>query len=158
MATMVEEGRFAEKPFVPTDMTEQRLMSSIEVLAQFGFTDNVSYRRELLRRQNFSVTMPKLNLFVNTEYDLHKILEQHVNYVQKSLGLNPLYWTLQDAMWLLKKLPKPIKTEATPPPAFGMQADSNITSSEVSTAAATSSSSDASVPAMRIGGAGSGRR
>ena len=37
--------------------------------------------------KQFSVTMPKLNLFVNTEYDLHKILEQTRELRTKIVGI-----------------------------------------------------------------------
>ena len=83
------------------------------------------YQREILRRETFSVSMPKLNCLVGTEYDLNQIMGMHVLYVQKALGLNPLYWTLQDALWLLRKLPKPIRTSETQPP-LPMSSDANV--------------------------------
>jgi len=127
MTDVKEKGEMPETPFTEPNQIEKQLHQSIDVLAQFGFTDNLSYNREILRRDTFSVTMPKLNLLVNNEYDLHKILGQHVLFVQKALGLNPLYWTLQDAMWLLKKLPKPIKTDVPmPPPLLPNSADSDV--------------------------------
>ena len=127
MTDVKETGQMAETPFVEPNQIEKQLHQSIDVLAHFGFTDNISYNREILRRDTFSVTMPKLNLLVNNEYDLHKILGQHVLFVQKALGLNPCYWTLQDAMWLLKKLPKPIKTDVPmPPPLLPNSADSDV--------------------------------
>ena len=124
MAVSNEDGTLPEE-VANNDLTEQRLMKSLDVLAQFGFTDNLTYQREILRRETFSVSMPKLNCLVGTEYDLNQIMGMHVLYVQKALGLNPLYWTLQDALWLLRKLPKPIRTSETQPP-LPMSSDANV--------------------------------
>lgn len=124
MAVSNEDGTLPEE-VANNDLTEQRLMKSIDVLSQFGFTDNLTYQREILRRETFSVSMPKLNCLVGTEYDLNQIMGMHVLYVQKALGLNPLYWTLQDALWLLRKLPKPIRTSETQPP-LPMSSDANV--------------------------------
>ena len=124
MAVSNEDGTLPEE-VANNDLTEQRLMKSLDVLSQFGFTDNLTYQREILRRETFSVSMPKLNCLVGTEYDLNQIMGMHVLYVQKALGLNPLYWTLQDALWLLRKLPKPIRTSETQPP-LPMSSDANV--------------------------------
>lgn len=94
---------------------EEKLMQSLELLAQYGFTDNYSFGREIKRRETFSVTMPKNNVIVNTEFSLHNLLGKHVLFVQKCLGLSPIYWTLQDAQWMLRKLPKPLMSKEIPP-------------------------------------------
>ena len=152
MADNQGQGTLADQDYVDSAQTEKNLMASLDLLAQFGFTDNMSYNRELLRRDTFSVTIPKLNVLVNTEYDLHKILGMHVMYVQKALGLNPVYWTLQDALWLLRKLPKPIRTTQVQPP-LPMSSDANIDTQQVDVASHRigASSSDASkVPNSRL--------
>ena len=149
---MAEQGTMPEEPFTDVDMNEQRVKSSLEVLAQFGFTDNMSYSREILRRDTFSVTMPKLNCLVSSEYDLHGILNKHMIYVQKALGLNPVYWTIHDAFWLLRKLPKPIRTQYVQPP-LPMSADSNMSARQVEEASRTiggSSQNASNVPNSRL--------
>ena len=147
-----EQGTIPDEAYVDSAQTEKNLMKSIDMLAQFGFTDNMSYNREILRRDTYSVTIPKLNVLVNTEYDLHKVLGMHVMYVQKALGLNPVYWTLQDALWLLRKLPKPIRTQYVQPP-LPMSSDANIDTQQIDVASHQigASSSDASkVPNSRL--------
>ena len=84
MAVTAEVGTMPDLSFTDVDMNEQRVMASLEVLAQFGFTDNMSYAREILRRDTFSVTMPKLNCLVSSEYDLHAILNKHMVVRAKS--------------------------------------------------------------------------